>query len=251
MELAAGMMTNTRPARKRFISFLNLQTARTGKGELLAPKGDCDLRRSRSRSRPRPPRIRPLLEIPVLVVHIYVRNFFRLKRQFVVSPHRDDTSFACYDLVEPSPVLQLHSDHLIPRAGLLLFLQAAQRLRRQRYHALHNSSMRFEFRGLRGSLNESRVSNYRDDSNFSSLLKVKSRQGLQMGTLVYRTSISRTRVQNCFSVRKARISTSAPRAWSRKTSPSRRPCQPLPAKHQALCRGGARPAPTETLEKRS
>jgi hypothetical protein len=57
---------------------------------------------------------------------------------------------------------------------------------------------------------------------------VKSRQGLQMGTLVYRTSISRIRVQNCLRARKTRKSISAPQVWSRKRSPSRRPCQPPP-----------------------
>ena len=198
---------------------------RKREGNFLAQKGNPGSSRSRSRFHPGPSRIRPLLEIPVLVIHKHLRNLFRSKWQFVVSAHRDDTSFARHDLVEPSSILQLDRNHLVPGTSLLFVSQGAERLRRQRYHALHISSKRFEFEFLRG-LNESRVSNYGDDSKFSLLLKLKSRQGLQIGTLVYRTSVSTSSVQICFSFRKARISISAPQVWSRQTSPSRRPCQP-------------------------
>jgi hypothetical protein len=134
----AEIMTAAPRARKRFISFVKCRVEKR-EGNFLAQKGNCEL--CRRRFCLWPSRIRPLLKIPVLVIHHHARDFFGSKWQFTMPAHGDDAAFARHHLIEPAAIFQVHGDDLIPRSSLFFFLQAAERLRRQRYHALHNSSM--------------------------------------------------------------------------------------------------------------
>src|SRR6267143_2842985 len=79
--------------------------------------------RSSSRSPALYAYIRPLSEIPALVIEVYRNHVLRRKRNFLIPTDLDDAAFTGDDLIESSSVLEFHRDNLITDACFFCLFQ--------------------------------------------------------------------------------------------------------------------------------